>query len=177
MRENLRGTKPDLSPLPLPPTQYDLAFLCFAGAGVKSHGRQALRVDVPIVIPPRSVPGLRSRGRVSRGTSKVTTTPASATSPSGRTGGPAWPSFTRPARLPAAMFLVTPMASRHCRAGSLVPRQARIPSLRRLARFREVQSPSTRRDCPHLLLRCRYSQGISRLPVLEPRFRSSLQSS
>ena len=57
LRENLRGTKPDLSPLPLPPTQYDLAFLCFAGADVESHGHQALRVDVPIAIPPRSVPG------------------------------------------------------------------------------------------------------------------------
>ncbi len=57
LRENLRGTKADLSRLPLPPKQYDLAFLCFAGADVESHGRQALRVDVPIAIPTRSVPG------------------------------------------------------------------------------------------------------------------------
>ncbi|MBI4703214.1 MAG: hypothetical protein HY744_19025 [Deltaproteobacteria bacterium] len=57
LREHLRGTKPDLSRLPLPPKKHDLAFLCFAGAEVESHGRPALRVDVPIAIPPRSAPG------------------------------------------------------------------------------------------------------------------------
>lgn len=56
VREGLRGMNSDGSPLPRPAKIHELAFLCFAPEDIPVVGADALRVDVPMVIPTRFNP-------------------------------------------------------------------------------------------------------------------------
>lgn len=51
LREQLRGTRPDLSPLPRPAKTRPAAFVCFGDPAAGVAGRKADRVDVPVRVP------------------------------------------------------------------------------------------------------------------------------
>lgn len=53
-REGVRGTNPDLSPLPLPPKSEATAFLSLVEPDIPAVGRSVMRVDMPMPIATRA---------------------------------------------------------------------------------------------------------------------------